>query len=416
MVEHISLNVREALQTPGDAIAPGISLLDPHLEPPAELDYEELNRFLPVLHQHPSVSIELPNPISSPSTARRLKSTLDEARRVGVIDQVALHVRLNMEDVRLAVACGTQRIHVFAGTKTCASGSMDTILNNIHDIATYSESHGVTFIRASLEHASECEMSTIETFVAGLGAINRSVRTPIIRGLGLPDTGGVGTPELYEHIVRNLQVLLRQEKLLLFFHLHDDGRHAMETYESVLHLCQSLEITCCTEATPASYPGERVGIRPTIEEIADRIPFVVPALLQGPSWISKGQSPEDAKRTHVAGVHTKSMASYSSGDHDIPHPGLYAILGTTNIAVLAELAGHQFHQDLLKSTALLAREYASQSGYDKQGRLLALIEQVSENPEGILHMIAAWRDPSHWIDGNTPNLENVRTDRLTRQR
>lgn len=409
MTEIISLNVREALQTPGEAIALGVSLLNPELEAPPELNYEALHRFLPALRQIPSVYVELPNPISSPSTGRRLKTTLDEAERLGVVDQIALHTRLNREDVQLAVACGARRIHVYAGTKTFASGSMTEILRSIHDVTAYAVAHSVTFIRASLEHASQCDVSAIRTFAEGLGAINRSIDTPIIHGLGLPDTNGVATPEHYQDIVQNLQELLREQNLMLFLHLHDDGGRALETYESVVRLCESLEIPCCTEATPKVYPGERVGIRPTIEEIAERIPCFIPALLRGPSWIAKGQSPEDAKRTHVAGAHTKSMNAYSSGHRDVPHPGVYSIMGTTNIASIAGLLGHRStERTLWKSTALLAREYASQFGHDKQERLLSLIALAIKDPTYILRTTATWGNPSRWVDSSSPDLEEVR--------
>jgi hypothetical protein len=403
--EKIVIALREATQTPGHALHPSDSLLDPNLEPPCSIDWGKLPQLLSSLPTHPNLIIELPTPISSPSIAKQINHTLTLAKQLGVLDQVAIHTQMKVPDAKLALECGAKTLFVFASTTKNNHGHPQTISdlgNQLNQIAFYAHEHGATFVRASIEHATQTPPEQIHEFLTTIATIDSEL-SGIIKGLGIPDTKGIGTPNQYTQLVTSIAPQVKQLGLAIFGHLHNDNGLAETNYCSINLVCKQLGIPFYGEIAPAMYPGERVGLQPT----TNYFPNFPPLPIVGPSWKIKGQSPLDASKTHVAGLHTSEITAYGEGR---PHPGIYTIMGVSNFIYTLRAMGitqPESYLDILKQTATVARELAAQIGHQPQSWTIALCKLAIHNPEIITQTVNQIGNPDRWLNAPSVDLKTL---------
>jgi hypothetical protein len=406
------ISFREACQTLGEAVPEGVSLLSPELDPPGYIDYEgkAIQEVIGQLKSFPQVMIEINTPVSSPTVAWRTRELMEYARVKGVDEQVAVHVRMVSGDVKLAIDCGAKRIFLLGRTKASAennSVAVEELLDNLGNIARVSQNRDVSF-RVSVEHASEQSLKWVEEFINGLGKINL-LRLGSVEGLGLPDTKGVGTKDRYRDLLNKVGKFMIKGGLEMYIHLHNDSGRATENCKFISNWLIDKGIGCCLEVTFKDYPGERNGIRPYLEDVGGLGRIIrAKEVIKGPSWVKKGQKAEDAKRGHVAGIHTHVMESYSNTDSRYPSPGLYSIMGSGNILFLQGLVCKRVSGGkVLKSAALVGREYAAQYGNKKQKYALALARLAEAEPDYLLKLANSFGTLSGWLENPPPDLKGL---------
>src|SRR5690606_19950171 len=87
-------------------------LLCEKLPPPPMIDYYQLEERLPLILAM-GYFVELPNPISSPTTALHINRLVTMAQALGSQDQLAVHTRLTPQDLEMAYLVGATRVHAF---------------------------------------------------------------------------------------------------------------------------------------------------------------------------------------------------------------------------------------------------------------------------------------------------------------
>lgn len=246
MTETLSLNYREAIQTPGSIPRLDTDLLCPGMDPPGEIVADRLEKLIARLEDMPETYVELPNPMSSPSQVIKTKRWVEVAKKKGVGDRVAIHTRLLREDVQLALDCGAVRIY-FYGSLLFRNGGQKTVgelLGKTEEVAQLAVGRA-KFLRASLEHATQTPEDKVAQFVSGIQNINRKLNDPIIKGLGLPDTNGVAMPVDYERLMGLLAKICPGREFTLFAHLHDDSGRAVENWHCLLYECRRYGFNLC---------------------------------------------------------------------------------------------------------------------------------------------------------------------------
>ena len=402
--EVLSLNFREAMQTPSIIITSPEDLLNPNLPPPGELDYQKLKILVKHLKYYPNLNIELPNPISSPTTARNLKELLLEAEKSDTVNKLAVHIRAVEDDMKLAIKCGFKKIYIFGGVirrNGMSFGTSTELVERLKLVSELANVAGVEYIRASLEHATQTNPSEVKGFIQGIRGVNESLSRPIIKGLGIPDTNGVASPEDYTRLMGTILGLCDPGEFDIFLHLHDDCGRAMENYEYLRNECKRMGFSYCVEAVPDGFPGERVGTRPHFKDIEkDKYPeSIVNGVMGGSSWRNAHQTLDSESWTHVAGVHTGTMQTYSSRRKNYPCPGVYSIMGAANTEFLWRLFGRQIpDKKLARQVSKVGREMAARKGNLPQGKSLELAKLAIDNPACIVKMAEAIGREEDWLD------------------
>lgn len=417
---------RESLQTPsglqGRDLA-SFSITDPTLEGPCELNMPQMEAFISELKGRQDLFLELPNSMSGPTVAKNNRRLLDKARQHGVSDRVPVHTRMTLGDFKLALDCGATRAHLFGNSSNVAeiNGHAKTPaywISQMQGIAQYGLDNGVSSMRGSLEHATQTDPERIIQFIEGIQAINARLQTRIINTLGLPDTNGQATPNDYIAILNNIRRALQESGLMLSIHLHDDSGHAMENALVISEFCDRYNIPVLLETIDPYYPGERVGVRPTPNQLPslgiEPLPNTALDLVKGNTWVSEEQdleSPskrEEAVVFHVAGVHTRTIANYQNGHKAYPQPGLYQIMGKHNFEFLAGHMGIQLDEKVIQQTAIVGRELAAQYGNLPQGYALELIRLASRDDACIEDAIEVIGPSGEWLDKPVPDLSRIK--------
>jgi len=385
-----SLNFREAMQTPAEGISDQLSSQSPQLLPPPDFNFEAFLGLLPNLARFSNLSAELFNPISSPTLSSNLKKTISEARKFHNDQKIALHTRLSLEDVDCALGTGTKRLYVYTSLqpRNYQPGfTVGDILKKLEAIALICEKSQVEFIRASLEHSTLTPPQQMVDFLKGIAVINTKLARPLIKGIGIPDTTGVATPDLYSKYMKLVVTHIPKPPMMLFTHLHDDSGCAEGNIKVIRNMAMQHHLPLCIELVPRNYPGERAGIKPYFENyLPKRIRTFLPEILRcvtGESWVKRRIPRQFVSTVHVAGVHTNSMGTYANQSViNYPHPGLYTIMGATNIQfVQRTLWKNESSLETLKSAAILGREISARYGNLSHAWAINLAKLALESPE-----------------------------------
>ena len=417
---------RESLQTPsglqGRDLA-SFSITDPTLEGPCELNMPQMEAFISELEGRQDLFLELSNSMSGPTVAKNNRRLLDKAHQHGVSDRVPVHTRMTLGDFKLALDCGATRAHLFGNSSNVAeiNGHAKTPeywISQMQDIAQYGSENGVSSIRGSLEHATQTDPERIIQFIEGIQAINSQLQTRIINTLGLPDTNGQATPNDYTAILNNIRGALQESGLMFSIHLHDDSGYAMENALVISEFCDRYDILVLLETIDPYYPGERVGIRPTFNQLPslgiEPLPHTAFDLVKGNTWVSEEQdlnSPFKRKEAvvfHVAGVHTKAIANYQNGHIAYPQPGLYQIMGKHNFEFLAGHMGLQLDGEIIQETAIIGRELAAQYGNLPQGYAVELIKLAARDSDVINQAVEVIGPAEEWLERPIPDLAKLK--------
>lgn len=414
----ILFNPREGMQTPPETVG---RLDNPGLPPPCQLVVSEVTRLFAELPERSDLLVELPTPVSCPSAAKQVSSLLTEARELGVADRTPVHIMMTELDFRLAIACGAQAVHMFGNSSTVAGNGgkpPDELLENLTCIADIAYASDVKNLRASLEHAPNTQLKAIALFLMGIRKINSGYDRRVITAVGFPDTNGVATFDNYEKILAIVRDV--EPSLGVFVHLHDDGRQALDTARKIMEFGREQGIRIVIETVLDAYPGERVGLAPTVSQLA-QLGFALPLpgnvndVLKGASWVLAQDGVMEERRlgalnTHTAGVHTRHMERYTNGDTPgHPSPGVYTIMGKNNIGYWQEhvLGVTPSDQRVLGAAALVGREYAAQDGNKPQAYAIALARLTSINPELVTNVADSFGPPDGWLGRPLPDVQIV---------
>lgn len=430
------MGIRESTQSSGFSLAENQrhaqALLASELPPPCHFIADRMLNFLPQLQDRKDLYVEIPNPCSCPSAAQLGYLIFLEAGKLGVLGQLATHVRFRESDVDLAALCGAKRVHLFGNSSNGAlengSGrSIKSLIDDLEIIARKAPTQGITDLRASLEHAPDTNIEKVVLFIRAINYLNRHLDIPVITGVGLPDTNGQADVLQYKKILEAVKVPLIDSNLTLHVHLHDDNKNAISCLKTIQEFTEKEGISVIVEAVDHRYPGERVGLRPHYNELVQLgLPAVSEdySFLEGSTWVDDENSFNDPNRRqgvlslHVAGVHTHNMIVYQNGSHAFPHPGLYSIMGSRNIGFLLEQLRFNITEkddEWLKAAALVAREYAAQFGNQDQGTAIVYAKIVMNDPFFIQEIVKGFGPPCEWLTRTLPDLESL-NERLRKER
>jgi homocitrate synthase len=252
--------------------------------------------------------LELPSPAVGPAAAAEVAAIMGLRLRAAV----RVHVRCHPGDIEAALAAGANGLHLYLGTSPARvasrASSWPRLAQEIRDSVGLARSSGA-FVRFSAEDAFRTPLRRL------FAAFDVAVEAGAQR-LGVPDTVGVGTPELVARMVR--RVAARYPGISQEFHGHNDTGCAVAN--SVAAWRAGAE---CLDVTVLGI-GERVGIT-SLSGLMARLYTLAPASV---SRYQLAQLPQlDAQVaglagiaipfnqpltgehafTHVAGVHTHAV-------------------------------------------------------------------------------------------------------------
>jgi len=131
--------------------------------------------------------MELSTPVASPQSADAIRALADMPRRFKLLT----HIRANMDDARLAVACGVDGADVYIGTseymREYSHGkSLEQVIEMGQEVIAFLNQHGV-----------ETRFSTEDTFRSNFADVMTVYRAMDLAGVdrvGVADTVGIADP------------------------------------------------------------------------------------------------------------------------------------------------------------------------------------------------------------------------------
>lgn len=418
----VLFGLREELQTPKGIYLPS-HFMDGSLAAPCDIRVGEVLGYIQEMADFPQVRMEIGNP-SCPMTTYEGRMFTDAGKSLGIGDRVAMHARV-IDFKQVVKVCGAESVHLFDNlsgahnNRQTVDGLISLVDKNVNGGGSLKN------LRISLEHATRTNPEIVRSFIAGMGDINRRRGRQVITGIGLPDTTGFATPEDYMSLLDFLIPDIRELHFEVFMHLHDDGGRALETAQFLAGYLSEQEIPWVVETVQPLFPGERVGIRPYITELdafGVKVPEGYEQMLKGASWKSQtfdGWDQDSVRKavrsTHVAGLHGSDMKSYNGDGDNIPHPGLYSIMGASNIIYLWRRLGlvkadekiPAVLKDVAKATAQVGRELAGQKGNQEQRYAIALAQEAFEYQKFMVDTAFGFGEPHTWLKKEIPNLSEL---------
>lgn len=428
---NIQISTRESLQTPTfvpEAYLNRHTLKHADLPGPCSVDLKKLSKVVAeVLPANDGMLVELPNPASCPTIARMDASLIWLAREKGVSNRVVPHVRMTIPDTQQALSIEARRIHFFGNSSEVAQANgngmnIKRLLEEMGHVADICLDGGVTGSKFSLEHTTQTSAENLTVFARGLNAINerhaRAGRNNVITSMGIPDTNGIGDPQLFRTILNAVGPIVKDGGLELFSHLHDDSGMALINLDVMVNFCLQNGIPLTIEAIDDFYPGERTGIRPRFSDLERGIVDIdsVSGTVRGNTWVRSQEDLDDNDRrvsvrhTHVAGVHVAHLENYANGYEAIPQPGLFAIMGKGNLIYIADSFGLDIKKgdkEHMRNASLVAREYAAQYGSQSHQVAVEFVRFLSENPDYIDSLALRFGHPNTWASKPPPDLSEL---------
>lgn len=411
-----SVNIRESTQSAGTLVKDG-RIENPFLPPPGHVIESSVASLIDRLPGNEEMWVELMMAPSCPSVIKMDQRLLRQAARLGVAGRTPLLTRLTEADYLLSRDAGAKAMHLFGNASEVAgdkAASIEGLLGTLDMIAQHAQQDGMLHLRAGLEHATQTPVEKLEQYYSGITDINRKYGQQIFTAVSLTDTNGAATPDQYEALISQVGGIIRKGNFSLFVHIHDDGGHGLVNTKTIIESARAQGIPVVVEATLDDFPGERVGLQPTIGTLPTIFPGItVPEManntIKGSSWKTEAKTAEDRElvcRIHVAGIHTANMDRYGGG---IAHPGLYSIMGTVNITSnqLDVLGISPSQKEVAQAAALVGRELGAQKGGLPQAYSIALAHVTAEQPELIVDTATSMGPAREWLHRPVPDLRAV---------
>ena len=184
--------------------------------------------------------------MASPQSADAIRALADMPRRFKLLT----HIRANMEDARLAVACGVDGADVYIGTseymREYSHGkSLEQVIEIGQEVIAYLNQQGV-----------ETRFSTEDTFRSNFADVMTVYRAMDLAGVdrvGVADTVGIADPLQTYNLISNLRDVVSCD---IEFHGHNDSSCA------VANAFCALQAGATHIDTTVLGIGERNGITP----------------------------------------------------------------------------------------------------------------------------------------------------------